>query len=169
MGFSKAFDYGTWPLLIRDISKPMGILRFAAGLLFILATVLYLSKKDSWVIISLIALFLSQLLIINNWQEAKFGTIANVLIFIVVVLGLFQIKFKNTYKDEVKSEMSQSQILQTSKLTESEIAFLPHSVKKYLRYTGAVGKPKVNNFKASFSGKIRKDNKSAWMKLNSEQ
>jgi hypothetical protein len=169
MGFSKAFDYGTWPLLIRDISKPMGILWFASGLLFIIATVLYLIKKDSWVIIALIALFLSQLLIINNWHEAKFGTIANVLILIVVVLGLFQIKFKNTYKDEVKSGMSQSQILQTSKLTESEIAFLPHSVKKYIRYTGAVGKPKVNNFKASFSGKIRKDKKSAWMKLNSEQ
>ena len=169
MGFTKAFDYGTWPLLLRDVSKPLGILWFVAGFLFILATALYLLKKDSWVYMAVAALVLSQLLIINNWQEAKFGTAGNLIILIFAVLGLFQIKFKKTYKYEVELGMAQSQVLQTSKLTESEIAFLPHSVKKYLRYTGAVGKPKVNNIKASFSGKIRKDKKSEWMKLNSEQ
>jgi hypothetical protein len=169
MGFSKAFNYGTLPLLIRDISKPMGILWFVAGFLFILSTALYLFKKDGWVYIALMALVLSQLLIIYNWQEAKIGTAANVLILIVTVLGIFQIKFKKNYKDEVKLRMAKSKIMQTSKLSESEIAFLPHSVKKYIRYTGCIGKPKVNNFKASFSGKIRKDKKSEWMKLNSEQ
>ena len=169
MGFTKAFDYGTWPLLLRDVSKPLGILWFVAGFLFIIATALYLFKKDSWVYMALAALVLSQLLIINNWQEAKMGTAANVFILLVSVLGLFQIKFKNTYREEVKLGMDQSKIMQTSKLTEAEIAHLPHSVKKYLRYTGAVGKPKVNNFKATFSGKIRKDKKSEWMKLNSEQ
>lgn len=169
MGFSEAFDYGTWPQLIRYISKPLDILWFVAGFLFVIATALYLFKKDSWVYIALAALVLSQLLIINNWQEAKVGTVANVFILLVTVLGLFQIKFKKIYKDDVKLGMAQSKIMQTSKLTESEIAFLPHSVKKYLRYTGAVGKPKVNNFKASFLGKIRKDKKSEWMKLNSEQ
>jgi hypothetical protein len=169
MGFSKAFDYGTWPLLIRDISKPMGILWFVAGFLFFLTVAIYLIKKDSWVYIAFIALFLSQLLIINNWNEAKFGTVANAIILIVSVLGIFQIIFKKTYKDEVKIGLSQSPILQTSNLTESEIAFLPHSVKKYIRYTGSVGKPKVNNFKAVFLGKIRKNAKSKWMKLSSEQ
>lgn len=169
MVFSKAFDYGTWPLLIRDISKPLGIFWFVAGFLFILAVSLYILKKDSWVYVALAALILSQILIINNWQEARYGTIANVIILLVSILGMYQIKFKKIYNEEVKIGMAQSQILQTSKLTESEIAFLPHVVKKYLRYTGSVGKPKVNNFKAVFSGKIRKNAKSKWMKLNTEQ
>jgi len=46
---------------------------------------------------------------------------------------------------------------------------LPEPVKKYLRYTGSIGKPKVNNFKIEFTGKIRKDEQSEWMPFTCEQ
>src|SRR5690606_8752857 len=41
--------------------------------------------------------------------------------------------------------------------------------KKYLRYTGAVGKSKVKNFKVEFSGEIRKNEQSEWMPFTSVQ
>jgi hypothetical protein len=168
-GFSKAFAYGNITQLTEEISKPMGILWLVTGVFFILSILLFLLKKDDWVYFALIAVLFSQILIITHWQEAKFGTAANVLILLFAFMGLFQIKFKNSYKNEVKIALANSPIGQTSKLTESDIAFLPHSVKKYIRYVGCVGKPKVHNFKIVFSGKIRKDAKSEWMKLNSEQ
>jgi len=54
-------------------------------------------------------------------------------------------------------------------LKEDDIEHLPEPVKKYIRYTGFVGKPKVNKFRLNFSGKIRKDETSEWMSFTSEQ
>jgi hypothetical protein len=50
-----------------------------------------------------------------------------------------------------------------------DIEHLPEPVKKYIRYTGSIDKPKVNNFKIEFTGKIRKNERSEWMPFTSEQ
>jgi hypothetical protein len=169
MGFSKAFGYGNITQLTKDISKPMGVFWLVTGLIFVICIALYLLKRDNWVYFALIAVVLSQILILNNWQDAKFGTIANVFILIVAVIGFFQIKFKNEYKNDVKIGLEESKALPKSMLNESEIAHLPHSVQKYIRYSRFLNKPMVNNFSANFSGKIRDHKKPVWMKLTSEQ
>ncbi len=169
MGFAKAFGYGNITQLTKEISKPIGILWFVTGLFFIICIALFLMKKDNWVYFALISVVLSQFLIIYNWQDAKFGTIANVIILVVVLIGFFQIKFKNEYKNEVKIGLEESLNMPKSKLTEAEIAFLPEPVRKYIRYTGCIGKPIVNNFRIDFSGKIRDHAKPVWMELTSEQ
>jgi hypothetical protein len=169
MGFAKAFGYANITQLTKEISKPIGIFWLVTGFLFIICIALYLFKKDSWAYFALMVVVFSQILIITNWQEAKFGTIANVIILLISIVGLFQIRFKNMYKNEVKIGLAQDKNLSISKLTEAEVAFLPEPVKKYIRYTGCIGKPKVNNFKIVFFGKIRKDAKSDWMPLTSQQ
>ena len=169
MGFAKAFDYGNITQLTKEISKPMGVLWLSTGMFFMICIALYLLKKDSWVYFAIIAVILSQILIINSWQDAKFGTIANVIILVVTIIGFFQIKFKNEYRNEVKIGLEQSKNLQKIVLTESEIAYLPEPIKKYIRYTGFIGKPIVNNFRIDFSGKIRDHAKPVWMELTSEQ
>ena len=54
-------------------------------------------------------------------------------------------------------------------MTEEDIEHLPDPVKRYIIYAGAVGKPKVKNFKIVFTGQIRKDEQSEWMPFTSEQ
>lgn len=169
MGFAKAFNYGNITQLTKEITKPMGVLWFSTGLLFLICLALYLSKKDSWVYFAVIAVILSQILIINNWQDARFGTIANVIILVVTIVGIFQINFKNDYKNEVKIGIAESQSMPNTLLAEADIANLPNLIQKYIRYTGCMGKPKVNNFKIDFSGKIRSREKNVWMYLTSEQ
>lgn len=139
------------------------------GNAFIICVALYLFKKDSWVYFALISVVLSQILILNNWQDAKFGTIANVIILLFLIIGFFQIKFKNEYKNEVKIGLQESKNLQKTLLNESEIAYLPAPVQKYIRYTGFLNKPIVNNFRIDFVGKIRDHAKPVWMELTSEQ
>ncbi len=114
-------------------------------------------------------MILSQILIINSWQDAKFGTIANVIILIFCIIGFFQINFKNEYKKEVKIGLEESSNLQKSILNEAEITYLPEPVKKYIRYTGCIDKPIVKNFRIDFVGKIRDHAKPVWMQLTSEQ
>ena len=169
MGFAKAYGYGNITQLTKEIFKPMGVLWFSTGLLFIICIALYLLKKDSWVYFALIAVVLSQILIINSWQDAKFGTIANVIILIVIIIGFFQINFKNAYKSEIKIGLEESKNIQETILNEADIAYLPNPVQKYIRYTGFVGKPIIHNFRVDFAGKIRDHAKPVWMELTSEQ
>jgi len=69
----------------------------------------------------------------------------------------------------IQSALKQTNTRKASVLTELDIAGLPKPVQQYIRYTGSVGKTKVNNFKMEFSGGIRKDAQSEWMPFTTEQ
>lgn len=169
MGYVKAFGFADIPALSREISKPVGIIWLITGLLTILFSILFLFKKDIWVYFGVAGLVLSQTLILFYWQDAKFGTIANILILLVSVVGFFHLHFKNTYRSNVKTGLEQTKDIQETMLTKDDITHLPALVQKYLHYTGSIGKPKIHNFKLTLSGKIRSYEKKKWMNLSSEQ
>ena len=54
-------------------------------------------------------------------------------------------------------------------LTESDLAPLPPAVQRYVRLSGAVGQPRVRNFRARFHGQIRSGPKARWMAFTGEQ
>ena len=58
--------------------------------------------------------------------------------------------FKTIYKREATEGIARLQPVPD--LTEKDISHLPDPVQKYLRYSGAVGIPQVQNFHAVFSG-----------------
>lgn len=169
LGFAKAFGYGNITQLTKEISKPIGFFWLIAALLFIFTVVFYIFKKDFWIHIAIIAVLLSQILIIFYWNDAKYGSIANGFILMVIIVGFFQIKFKQTYKNEVKLGLSFTSNLPKTILNDADIEELPEPVQKYLRYTSCIGKPIVYNFYAEFAGKIRDHAKPVWMPLSSEQ
>jgi hypothetical protein len=167
MGFAKAFDYGDMAQFTKEISKPMGLLWLLTGLLFILTAALKLSKREVWPIIAIIAVVLSQVLIIMAWTDAKYGTLANVIILVAVVLGFAALRFENGYKKDVSSAMEKTD-KRTEIITEEVLEPLPRIVQRYLNYVGVVGKPKVYNMKMSFEGEMR-DKGQGWFKFTSEQ
>lgn len=169
MGFAKGFGYGNITQLTKDISKPNGIFWLLTAILFVAATILFLLKKENWPYFAVVAVVISQILIITVWQDAKFGTIANVIILLFIIIGFFQINFKNEYRNEVKIGFEQTKNLPKTILIEDSIKDLPEPVKKYIRYAGCINKPIVHNFRIDFSGKIRSHEKKEWMYLTSEQ
>ncbi|MEJ1242052.1 DUF6544 family protein [Chryseolinea sp. T2] len=54
-------------------------------------------------------------------------------------------------------------------LTESDLAHVPETVKKYIRQSGAMNKPRVLNFSVLLEGTLRQDEQSPWMKFQSKQ
>lgn len=54
-------------------------------------------------------------------------------------------------------------------VTEADLAPLPEPVRNYLRRAGAVGRPRVRNFRATFTGTFRNGLKAPWMDFRSEQ
>lgn len=86
MGFMKAFHLAEMSQLTQPISKPAGILWLLSALLFLSLTIFILTNQAWWWLPALIAVIISQYLIYLSWQDAKFGTIPNLLIFIAVIL-----------------------------------------------------------------------------------
>ncbi len=168
MGFAKAFGYGNITQLTKDISKPNGLGWLLVALLFVVATLLFLLKKDTWPYIVIVAVVISQILIIPIWKDAKFGSIANVIIVLVAISAWSSQQFESTFKRDVKSHLLKKNTLQTDLLTEADIQSLPLPVQKYLRYSGAVNKPKVKNMKIVFDGEMR-DKGKEFFKFNSVQ
>jgi hypothetical protein len=160
MGFAKAFGYGNVTQLSREISKPFGLLWLFTAMLFIAVTGLFFSKTHSWWIVAIIAVVVSQVLIFTVWKDAKFGTIANVIILVAAVLFGGSIRFENRYKNDVKANLQRTNTLQTEILTEADLTPLPVPVQRYLLYAGVLNKPKVKNVRIVFEGQMRDKGKS---------
>jgi len=86
-GFAKAFKLAALKQLTQPISKFNGILWLLAGLLFLSAALLFSNYNGSWWIVSLPAIIISQYLIVNDWRDAGLGTVANIIIMLVSVIG----------------------------------------------------------------------------------
>lgn len=73
------------------------------------------------------------------------------------------------YEKEVKTALGFYSKDSSEILTEKDIVNLPESVQKYIRYAGALGKPKIWNFRVEMGGKLRNDDKSGWMEIKTVQ
>jgi hypothetical protein len=155
IGFAKAFGYGNITQLTKEISKPIGIIWLLTTCLFLAATVLYFTKNSSWAIIAVIAAIISQILIITVWKDAKFGSIANIIILCVAISSWASSRFEMQFNADVKKHLAQINFLKNDLLMEVDIVSLPLPVQKYIRYAGAIGKPKVKNMKVAFDGEMR--------------
>lgn len=169
LGFVKGFGFTEVKQLTQEISKPAGATWLITSILFLLAALLSALKINHWWWIAYLAILISQILIFTSWQDAKFGTIANVILLVFTIIGMYTFQYHAQYKNDVKNNLRESAISKIDLLSENDLTPLPEPIKKYLRYTGCVGKPKVHNFKIKFAGKIRKNENEAWMEFNSEQ
>ena len=91
--------------------------------------------------------------------------------FFITLVILIQINFKmkKTYKKAVLEALDRTRTIKNETLTEVDIQHLPAIVQKYLIYSGSIGKEKVTNFRAAFTGGIRSRSSEEFMPLKSVQ
>jgi hypothetical protein len=167
MALIKAISPGSITQLKQNISLLNGTIWLLTAILFISAAILIFFQKEYWWALAGLALIISQSLIMRTWTDARFGTIANILILLAVIVGFAQWKFAGNFREDVKALLSNS--TNNNILTEQHIRDLPEAVKKYIRYTGQLGKNKTSTYKAEFEGEIRASNKKPWMKFKACQ
>jgi hypothetical protein len=168
MGFAKAFGYGNITQLTKHISKPAGMLWFAAAVLFIAAGILFLLKKDGWLIAASIAVIISQALIFTAWKDARFGSIANAVILFMAIAGWAESNFERRFTQDVKAQLRHTNAVRDEVITDEMLQHLPAPVQRYLNYCGVAGKPKVKNMRIRFSGQMRDKGKD-WFNFTSVQ
>ena len=168
-GFLKGFRIAGLPQLNRQVSKPEGIAWLGATLLFLVTLCALTAGLRSWWIAGAAAVIVSEILVIIAWSDARYATILNVIILIPVIVALsasLPSSYENRYETEVRKRLAR---MEPGLLTPDDVRNLPAPVQKYLAFTGAIGKPKVWNFRAMFHGTMKRTLESGWTDVDVRQ
>lgn len=170
LGFTKAFGLYEPPQLTQDISRPWGIAWLLAGGAMLATAVLLALSGRAWWVVGLGAVALSQAVLLSSWEDAKFGTVANLLILVGVLYGFASEgpgSFLAEYRRQVSGRLAQPR---TSPIVgTSDLERLPKPVQRYLRQAGVVGQPRVHHLEARWRGRIRGKADDPWMVFTAEQ
>ena len=168
MGFTKAFKLAEISQLTSPISRPAGAFWLLAAVLFVVATTLFLLKKDGWWMLALPAVALSQILIFQCWQDAKFGTAANIIALVGIVLGYGAWSFNSLVNREI--EAFTTPVATPEKiLTRDMVAPLPLPVRQWLERSNCIGKPLTRTVHLRQTGAMRTSPDGNWMPVTAEQ
>ncbi|MGE0866794.1 MAG: DUF6544 family protein [Vicinamibacterales bacterium] len=170
MGFAKAFGYADLPQLTQPISRAAGVAwLLAAVLVFTSAALLAAGSRHTW-FVAAVALVVSQAVILSAWQDAWAGTAANAVLLAVALLGWFTEgprSFQAQFDRDAAAGLARTTAARP--VADADLAPLPEPVQRYLRLTGVVGQPRVQNYRLRFRGRIRSAPDSAWMPFEAEQ
>jgi hypothetical protein len=109
-------------------------------------------------------------MILTSWADAKFGTIANAVVLLAAVYGFAAegpFSFHRDYRTAVRAEQHRTTLRAT--VTEEDLASLPPPVQRYIRMSGAVEQPQVNQLSATWHGRMRASPSEPWMPFVAEQ
>ncbi|MFA0965017.1 DUF6544 family protein [Roseivirga sp. BDSF3-8] len=165
LGFIKSFGLARVEQLYKPIAKPWGILWLLATLLFLAGVIVFLLNKSYWWLVTLIAVLLSQILIFQHWQDARYGSIANVLLLLVCIIG-----YGNWHFDRmVQRELTAFQMEETPAAHLPEIAQkdLPDPVQKWLSYSQVEGGQEIAHLHQT--GRMKLDNDGKWLPVAAQQ
>lgn len=169
LGFVKAFGLARIPQLRHPIPHVLGWMWLSAALLILGSLVaLSLWPKWWWALASL-ALVVSQVAIIACWPDAKFGTLANVVLLLGVIHG-FLTQGPTSFRAQLDRDVARRAARPKPAIVlEADLAALPEPVRNYLRATDVVGRPRVQSYSVRFHGRIRSGAHTTWMRFNARQ
>lgn len=168
MGFAKAFHLTSIDGINSPISKSVGLIWLLVALLFLSSAIGFFTEKSFWPIAALVALVLSQALIILVWRDARWGTIANVLILAVVILSFAKLQFQTMVNAEIdillKGNKEKKEVVQKSQPED-----LPKPVQHWLQKSGALEKESAYCARIKQVGSMRTSPDGKWMHFTAEQ
>jgi hypothetical protein len=170
LGAAKAFGLAELPQLQQPISRSLGLVWLAAAVL-LLASALALVLAPRWFwLLGALALLVSQIAVVSAWSDAKFGTLANVVVLIAVAYGFASEgppSLRAEYRAEVRAALARAP--EPRLVVEGDLRRLPEPVRAYLRASGAVGRPQIVDLRATWRGRIRGGASEPWMTFRAEQ
>jgi hypothetical protein len=170
LGAAKAFKVAALPQLTQPISPAMGLLWIVAAVVLLGTAVALLGGTRWWWALAAIAIVLSQWAITASWTDAKFGSVLNLVALVGVVFGFLgqgPWSLRAQYDGDVEAGLARTAA--ATPVTEADLAHLPASVHRYLRASGVVGQPRIQNMRVRMHGRIRGGPDAPWMPFTAEQ
>ena len=169
MGFVKAFAFAEIDQLSQHISKPMGLLWLLTFILFIVTTVAFITKKEWWFVVAIITMIISQILIIIYWKDAKFGSIANLIILLISTSAFGNYRFHKMVQKETKELLAHAAISNNAIINHKDILHLPKIVQRWLQNSGVISKERITSVRLKQKGTMRTKPESKWMPFEAIQ
>lgn len=172
LGAAKGFGLAD----VSQLTKPIGAL---AGGLWLLAAVAVLTAAvylavgapTWWWATALAAAVVSQIAIATSWNDARAGTIVNLILVLAAGIGFAAegpTSFHAQYREQAARALADVHP-SPAVLEESDLVDLPAPLAAYIRRSGAVGQPRAVSFHADFHGRIRSGPDAAWMPFTGQQ
>jgi hypothetical protein len=95
--------------------------------------------------------------------EISYSAMFNILSAMFSPLSRFQALYKTEVQKRLAPEVAESPV------REEDLSHLPELVQKYLKFVGAVGKPRVRNFRAAGTGSLYRSSGGRGMKIATRQ
>jgi hypothetical protein len=172
LGAAKGFGLAD----VSELTKPIGVLAgmvwlAAAALVLTSAELLAMGPPTRWWVIALGAAAVSQIAIASSWNDARAGTIVNLILVLAAGYG-FASQGPSSLHAEYRERATQALHdvnAPAPVVHESDLVDLPTPLAAYIRHSGAVGRPRVVSFRAEFRGRIRSDPDAPWMPFSGQQ
>lgn len=147
--------------------------KFTGGLwlvliFFVLAAIMYFIHRDFYWMPAVAGIIVSQALVIRFWSDAKYGTIINAILLIVVAFSTAAIQFNSMVRREVGALIAHSEKVEGF-ITPEMIASFPQAVQRWLHRSGVVGKRSPHILRVVQKGILRTKPDGRWMPFQSIQ
>lgn len=168
LGYINAFFETDISKQLVGVSKTIEYVWLVTFIMFMVVAIQFLTDKK-WFYLALIAVLVSQILIILAWQVAKFGTVANIIILIVCVSDFSTYKFNTMVESESKHILQNIKAKKIPIISENDVLHLPQIVQKWMLNSSAVGNPKAQTVRLKQVGTMRTKPNSKWMPFEAIQ
>lgn len=151
------------------LKKILGIVWLVILVLFIFTALLYIINNEYWWALSIVSVILSQLLIIFYWKDAKAGTILNIIILLVSLVGYGNWKLDELVKGETRDIFARNPANERIILIPENYRKLPEPVQRWLMKSGVTGKEMTRTVRLKQQGEMCSKKGGKWMSFRAEQ
>lgn len=141
LGFVKGFQLAEVQNLSSQISKISGLFWLLTCILLCLSAILYFLDNNAWMYLATAGIVISSILIVQNWNDAKFGMIPNIIIAMALLIAYFGYAFDKKISGETQAILAKAGEPTAQVITKEDLQELPAAVQNWLMTSGAVGKP----------------------------
>ncbi len=170
LGAAKGLGWADVLQLAGPIGPGAGVAWLVAAVLVVGAGVLLACGAQWWWVVGGVAVVVSQAVILTSWSDARFGTVANLVLLLALVHAAAR-QGPGSYRAEYRRRVAQVGVPSPpiAPVTDADLAHLPVPVATYLRRSEAVGAARVTAFHAQIHGRIRADATRPWMPFTGQQ
>lgn len=170
IGAAKGFGWADVARLHEPIGTAMATAWLIAAVLVVVAACLLAARVRWWWVAGVLAVAVSQTVILTSWGDAKAGTFVNMVLLLGVGYG-FAYQGPHSFHSEYRRHVRQvlAAPLDADPIEDEDLDRLPEVVARYVRQSGAVGQPRVQFFVAKVHGRISAGVDKPWMPFTAEQ
>ncbi len=143
MGVAKAFNIVRILPMQTEISQVSGMFWLVSFLLFVLSSIAFAFDKQYWYYLAILAIFISVILIIGSWNDAKYGMIPNMIVLSVGIIAISSVSMNKMISGEKTEILEAVKVSEPEIITSEDITELPSAVQAWLRSTAIIGKPLI--------------------------